>query len=182
CPSNYLWDGDSPGASNSHWPDDFRDSGKIKYWYFGDPNPYYPRFHFRGPFGPNGEAPAAAGGPTLGTLDWRFWDVNKNGDNRDEYIIKNNDKFSDRKLLMTDHSRQLNSANTQLFGLTFLHGKKAGVPISGWKNSLYGDGHAESRPPRTSSWSPDGKSFINPNPNPDELQPRWGNSNAPFMW
>jgi prepilin-type N-terminal cleavage/methylation domain-containing protein len=184
CPSNYLWDADAHAPPNttlssSHWPEDFPASGKIKYWYFGNPNPYYPRFHYPGPFGPKGEAPGTA--PT-GSLDWRFWDVNRNGDNRDEYIIRNNDKNSAEKLLMTDHSRQLNSANTNAFGLTFIHGKKAGVPISGWKNNLYGDGHAASRPPRTSSWSQDGKAFINPNPNPDELQPRWGNSKAPFMW
>ena len=136
----------------------------------------------RVPFGADGSPPSGQGGPTIGTLDWRFWDTNKNGDNRDEYIVKNNEKGSDRKLLMTDHSRQINSANTQAFGLTFIHGKKAGVPISGWKNNLFGDGHAASRPPRYSSWSADGKSFVNPDPNVDELQPRWGNSNAPFMW
>jgi prepilin-type processing-associated H-X9-DG protein len=83
---------------------------------------------------------------------------------------------------MTDQSRQINSANTKAFGLAFVHGKKGGVPISGWKNNLYGDGHVESRTPRRASWSADGTSFINPDPNPDELQPRWGNSNAPFMW
>ena len=182
CPANYFWDADAVGTSSSHWPQDFPNSGKIKYWYFGNPNPYYPRFHFKGPFGPTGEPPSGPGATTTGTLDWRFWDINRNGDNRDEYIVKNNEKGSEKKLLMTDHSRAIGSANTAAFGLAFVHGKKSGVPISGWKNNLFGDGHASARMPRTSSWSSDGKSFINPDPNPDELQPRWGNSNAPFMW
>jgi len=32
------------------------------------------------------------------------------------------------------------------------------------------------------SFAADGKSFINTNPSPDEVQPRWGNATAYQMW
>ena len=28
CPANYFWDADTPGASNSHWPQDFPSVGR----------------------------------------------------------------------------------------------------------------------------------------------------------
>jgi prepilin-type N-terminal cleavage/methylation domain-containing protein len=177
CPSNFFWDGDNPGATGtglSHWPEDFMaPRGRIKYWYYGNPNPYYPLYHYPGPF-TNGAPPS---GPPGGVLDWRFWDTNRSGDNRDEFIIKNNDSKPALKLLMTDHSRQVDSQ----FGFQFVHGPRRS-PIQGWKNNLYGDGHAESRFPRRASFAPDGKGFINPNPNPDEIQPRWGNPTQYQMW
>jgi type II secretory pathway pseudopilin PulG len=184
CPANFFWDGDNPGATGaglSHWPEDFMaPRGRIKYWYYGNPNPYYPNYHFKGPFGPDGSPPAGQGGPTVGTLDWRFWDTNRNGDNRDEYVTKLGDKDMSRKLLMTDHSRQLSFAAGS-FGFQFVHGPRRS-PIQGWKNNLYGDGHAVSRYPRKSSFSADGKLWVNPNPGADEIQPRWGNSQAYQMW
>ena len=56
CPANYLWDADARGATNSHWPEDLFISGKIKYWYMGCPNPFYPLYHYKGPY----PAPACA--------------------------------------------------------------------------------------------------------------------------
>ena len=178
CPANFFWDGDTPGTTGpglSHWPEDFMAGrGRIKYWYYGNPNPYYPLYHFKGPFGADGSPPS---GPPGGVLDWRFWDTNRSGDNRDEYIIKNNDSKPALKLLMTDHSRQIDSQ----FGFQFVHGPRRS-PIQGWKNNLYGDGHAESRFPRRASFQADGKAFINPTPSQDEIQPRWGNPTQYQMW
>jgi hypothetical protein len=63
CPANYFWDGDarynpaSPSNRSSHWPEDFLNTARIKYWYFGCPNPWYPQFHYRGAFGAKGEPP-----------------------------------------------------------------------------------------------------------------------------
>jgi prepilin-type N-terminal cleavage/methylation domain-containing protein len=181
CPANFFWDGDAPGSTGtglSHWPEDFMaPRGRIKYWYVGNPNPWYPQYHFRGPFGADGSPPA---GPPGGVLDWRFWDTNRNGDNRDEFIIKNSDRNPSQKLLMTDHSRQL-SFLAGSYGFQFVHGPRR-RPLQGWKNNLYADGHAESRFPRKASFTPDGKQFINPNPGADEIQPRWGNPSQYQMW
>jgi len=186
CPSNFFWDGDTPGTTGaglSHWPEDFMAArGRIKYWYVGNPNPYYPLYHYPGPF--NGD-PTLPGSPPMtapgvGFIDWRFWDTNHNGDNRDEYIIKNNDSKPSMKLLMTDQSRQLSFA-ADSFGFQFVHGPRRS-PLQGWKNNLYGDGHAESRFPRRASFTADGKKFTNPDPNPDEIQPRWGRPDQYQMW
>jgi prepilin-type N-terminal cleavage/methylation domain-containing protein len=189
CPSNFFWDGDRPGKTGtglSHWPDDFMSArGRIGYWYYGNPNPFYPQYHYPGPFGTaaGGTLPGSPPGPGIvnGKPDWRFWDTNGNGDNRDEYIVKLGDKDMPRKLLMTDHSRQLGFA-PGTYGFQFVHGSKSKPLDSAWKNNLYGDGHAESRRPRRSSFAADGKSFINTNPSPDEVQPRWGNATAYQMW
>ena len=83
-------------------------------------------------------------------------------------------------------------------GWYFIHGKLAFIPTSGagpaqvplakqqgkgaWKNNLYGDGHAESRRAKISSFTPDGSAFTNTNPGPDEVQPRWGNASGYQMW
>ena len=179
CPANFFWDGDPSGVQGptgplSHWPEDFMAiRGRITYWYFGNPNPYYPRHHFPGPFNADGSPTPPAG--TSQQIDWRFWDTNKSGDNRDEYIVKNNDSKPALKLLMTDQSRQQSGANN--FGFQFVHGPRRS-PIQGWKNNLYGDGHAASHFPRRSSFTPDGKQFINATPAADEIQPRWGNPTA----
>ena len=190
CPSNFFWDGDTPGrtgAGLSHWPQDFiYPRGRIGYWYYGNPNPYYPSFHYPGPFGPAaggtlpGSPPPAAGAAS-GTLDWRIWDTNQSGDNRDEYIVRLGDKNMANKVLMSDHSRQASFAVTS-YGFQFVHGSKQRPLDKAWKNNLYGDGRAESRWPRRSSFSADGKQFVNPNPSPDEVQPRWGNANSYQMY
>jgi prepilin-type N-terminal cleavage/methylation domain-containing protein/prepilin-type processing-associated H-X9-DG protein len=188
CPANYLWDADArydpatPSNRNSHWPEDFLNTARIKYWYFGCPNPWYPLFHYHGPFGSKGEPPTGQGGATVGTLDWRFWDLNHNGDNRDEYINKLGDKNMSTLGIMTDQNRIPGSANATSFGLTFVHGKKSGSKVSGWKNTLFGDGHVESRRAKESSFSGDASTYINPTPGQDEIQPRWGPGNGPSMW
>jgi prepilin-type N-terminal cleavage/methylation domain-containing protein/prepilin-type processing-associated H-X9-DG protein len=187
CPANYLWDSDAhynpstPSNRNSHWPEDFLDTARIKYWYYGCPNPWYPRFHYRGKF-TNGAPPAVQGGATVGTLDWRFWDLNRNGDNRDEFMIKVGDRNSTKIALMADQNRVPGSANTNTYGLVFLHGKRGNRGVSGWKNVLFGDGHVESRRAKESSFSADATQFTNPNPGPDVVQPRWGPSGSPQMW
>src|SRR5205085_1392383 len=70
------------------------------------PDPYYPLYHYKATFSAIGQPPETQGGATVGTLDWRFWDTNHSGDNRDEYIVKLGDKNMSRNVLMTDHSRQ----------------------------------------------------------------------------
>ena len=189
CPANFFWDGDTPGQAppaptneSSHYPEDFmRMRGRIKYWYLGNPNPYYPRYHYTGTFQPNGEGPTGQNGSTNCTLDWRFWDTNHSGDNRDEYVIKISDKNSPRTVIMTDQSRQSKQL-ASVEGFQFVHGRNNKSFLNGWKNNLYGDGHAESRRPTKSSFSPDGKTFTNPNPSPDEVQPRWENASGYQMW
>jgi prepilin-type N-terminal cleavage/methylation domain-containing protein len=182
CPANFFWEGDGqrpPAPNLSHWPEDFMYSqGRIKYWYVGNPNPYYPQYHYTGTFAATGEGPTSS--PGAGILDWRFWDTNHSGDNRDEYIVKLGDKNMARNVLMTDQSRQSKQGAT-IVGFQFTHGGNKSW-LNGWKNNLYGDGHAESRRPTKSSFSPDGKSFTNPNPSPDEVQPRWGNASGYQMW
>ena len=184
CPANFFWDGDTPGTTGtglSHFPADFMATrGRINYWYFGSPNPYCPLYHYRGGFSAIGQPPETQGGATVGTLDWRFWDTNHNGDNRDEYIVKLSDKNMSRNVLMTDHSRQ-SKQGASTVGFQFVHGRSKDF-LHGWKNNLYGDGHAESRKATASSFSPDGTAFINTNPSPYEVQPRWGNASGYQMW
>ena len=169
CPANFFWDGDVPGTTGaglSHWPEDFMATrGRIKYWYVGNPNPWYPQYHYPGPFGSAGPGSPPGSAPGPGMIDWRFWDTNRSGDNRDEYIVKLGDKNMAKNVLMTDQSRQLSFAASSV-GFQFVHGKSK-TWVNGWKNNLYGDGHAESRRAVLSSFSADGKQFINPNPSPD---------------
>ncbi|HTL29920.1 MAG TPA: type II secretion system protein [Tepidisphaeraceae bacterium] len=173
CPSNYIFDDIAHGdASYSRWPEDFALSGRIRYNYLGCPNPYYPLYHYAGPY----PSPAAV----AGTLDWRYWDRNGNGTNRDEYMVKLGDKNAANITVVVDSIRFLNSANTNTFGLALTHGKGS-APMSGWLNELYGDGHASSKRPKISNWSMDGKKWNVPAGtivSPDELQPSWGNSSA----
>jgi prepilin-type N-terminal cleavage/methylation domain-containing protein len=171
CPSNYIFDDQAHGApnTNSRWPEDFSYSSRIRYNYLAAPNPYYPLYHYAGPY----PTPAAV----TSTLDWRYWDRNRNGTNRDEYMNKIGDKNASNITIVVDSIRFLNSANTNTFGIAMTHGKGKS-PLSGWLNELYGDGHAASKHPRIASWSADGKKFINPDPGPEELQPSWGNSSA----
>jgi prepilin-type N-terminal cleavage/methylation domain-containing protein len=178
CPANYLWDADAHGAGNSHWPEDLFISGKIKYWYMGCPNPYYPRFHWTGPY-----PPASAQNQCL---DWRYWDRNASGDNRDDYMNKVGDKNAAKICIMTDHMRQNGTANTLNFGFAFVHGKGK-TPMVGWKNNLFGDGHVESRRAKIGSFNQQGNTFLysNPYPSPDEVQPGWGGTSGnlvPAMW
>ena len=114
-------------------------------------------------------------------LDWRFWDRNQSGDNRDDYMNKLGDRNSTKIAIMTDQSRQGNqAATTNVYGFAFMHGKGK-TPISGWKNNLYGDGHAESRQAKRGNWNEQGTQPININGpfSEDELQPGWGGTAGP---
>jgi prepilin-type processing-associated H-X9-DG protein len=157
-------------------------TGDITYWYFGNPNPWYPEHHYPGPFGGTlpGSPPAAQN--SNGWVDWRFWDTNHNGDNRDEYVIKLGEKGMDHKTLMTDQSRITGAGNAgNVVGFQFVHGNHKNF-LNGWTNVLLADGHVESRHPRASSFSGDHTKYMNTNPSPDEVQPRFGNSGAYSLW
>jgi prepilin-type N-terminal cleavage/methylation domain-containing protein/prepilin-type processing-associated H-X9-DG protein len=195
CPATWFWDAETqPGIS--HQPEDFMKdtggnnqfgtpdtvTGTITYWYFADPNPFYPRYHFPGPFTGSSLAGSPPTSAPTGYLDWRFWDTNRNGDNRDEYVIHLGEKGMQRKALMTDQSRQTGSGNLgSVVGFQFPHGAKKDF-LRGWTNVLFADGHCESRKPTPRSFSADHTTFVNNNPSPDEVQPRWGNANAYQMW
>jgi hypothetical protein len=177
CPSNYIFDDQAKGANvNSRWPEDFSYSTRIRYNYLGNPNSYYPAYHYAGPY------PATAAAST--TLDWRYWDRNHNGTNRDEYMVKLGDKNTANITIMVDSIRFMNSPNTNLYGIALTHGKGRS-PLSGWLNELYGDGHAASKQLKVSSWTLDGKKW-NHNPgdviDQDELQPSWGNGMPTGQW
>ena len=182
CPANTIYDAEPETSANStsRWPSNFQGtSGRIRYQYLGGVNPWYPLFHWKQPIPPpqpiNG---AVVGGQqAIETLDCRFWDRNKNGDNRDDYLIKIGDKNAANIVIMVDSVRYLNSPATNQYGLYFLHGK-GGAPLAGWLNELYGDGHADMRRPRLGSWNAAGTAFINPNPDPNEIQPSWGPTGA----
>ncbi len=190
CPANYLWDNDTKGSGSSHWPEDLFGAGKIKYWYMGDPNPYYPLYHYTGGYS---QASGSYGAPLVADntkLDWRIWDRNNNGDNRDDYIVKLGDKGATNICIMTDHMRQNalsgGSGAAWVYGFSFIHGKGR-QPMQGWKNNLFGDGHVESRHAKVTSFAPGGNLFLynNQYPSDDEIRPGWGGSASnlvPAMW
>ena len=106
------------------------------------------------------------------------------------------DKNATKIVIMTDQSRQAGGATSAsgLFGFAYLHGKNK-HPLSGWKNNLYGDGHASSIRPRQASFNDaEGKQYkfteyMNGTyvPSEDELQPGWGGSGTgaglvPVFW
>lgn len=185
CPANYIFDDQARGSASSRWPEDFAAQTRIRYNYLAGPNPYYPRFHWKGG---TGAASGTAANPIDGalaqtTMDWRYWDINKNGDNRDDYVNKLGDKRMSDLAMVVDSIRFLHSVNTRAFGVEFLHGNVSTKPLSGWMNELMGDGHAEQRRPKYSSWGVEagqsqvfGSEYTNPNPDPSEVQPRWGNT------
>lgn len=187
CPSTFFADADTGNVS--HAPDDFiKDlatdpvTGMITYWYLGNPDPYYPRYHYTGGFNHSsllwGEPSTE---PGTGSLDWRFFDANGNGDNRDDYVSHLGDKFMDHNVIMCDQSRIAGSGNLgSVVGFQFVHGNRANF-LAGWTNVLCGDGHAESRRPTQSSFSGDHKSYINPHPSLNEIQPRWESGAGNYM-
>jgi len=194
CPSNFFWDNDiagtsppAPGGTLSHWPADFMLArGRIKYWYVANPDPWYPAYHYTGTFGSSASgynlpASALAAAPGTAKFDWRYWDANQSGDNRDDYIIKYSEKGAANKVIMTDQSRQASFAASAV-GFQFIHGFVRGKKLSGWKNNLYGDGHVDLRRATRTSFDSEGIHFTNPNPSPDEVQPRWGNATSYQMW
>jgi prepilin-type N-terminal cleavage/methylation domain-containing protein len=177
CPANFLFESEARGTANSRWPEDFMTNGYITYWYLGNPNPMYPLMHYTGSF-TNG-APTS----TPSTLDWRWWDRNRNGDNRDEYVVKISDKWAAKTAIMVDQARQQGTVPANTFGLAFIHGKGK-LPMQGWINELFGDGHAESRRPKRSNFKPDGSGWDTTvtDPGADEIQPGWGGATLPIFW
>lgn len=191
CPANYLFDNDARGSASSHWPEDFAKTGRIRYWYFGDPDPYYPLWHYPGPYNTQTPAPAfpltgaIAGLINQSYLDTRFWDRNGDGTNRNEYVVKISDKHAARTCIMEDGMRQNgaggNSADQLAFGFSFLHGRGKS-PGTGWINQLFGDGHATSKSPKQSDF-PDGRTYTYPaTPGQDTLQPFWGGKTNECYW
>jgi prepilin-type N-terminal cleavage/methylation domain-containing protein len=182
CPSNTIWDGEkqSPTNASSRWPEDFAAQTRIRYYYLACRDPYYPRYHWKGPPPTvNSQASPVDGTPANWTLDFRMWDRNKNGDNRDDYINKIGDKRATDIVVMIDQTRALNNATTDLYGFQLQHGNVSGKPLTGWMNELFGDGHVESKRPHWSSWGakpgkPFGTAYINPAPDADEIQPGHG--------
>ena len=166
CPSNYTWD-----TTEDHVPDKWY-SGYIGYYYLGCPDPWYPNYHYAGPY------PATT--PQTGMADWRMWDRNHSGDNRDDYMIKISDKHAAELTLMVDGGRQV-GPNSAAFGFSFMHGIRKGR-LTGWLNELMGDGHVISRSASSGSWDATQTNFINPNPSKDELQPGWGKKGSEIFW
>jgi len=173
CPTNWTW-----ATTNDHTPDNWYNPGYMGYWYVGCPNPYYPRFHAVGPY-PAPPSWFITGGGPAGTIDWRTWDRNRSGDNRDDYMVKLGDKGAYNITIMVDGARQTTGAKS--FGYSFPHGGRSGQKISGWLNELMGDGHVESRRARPASFD-DNMKFINPNPSADEVQPSWAGADNPVFW
>jgi prepilin-type N-terminal cleavage/methylation domain-containing protein len=126
CPSNFFWDNEA--APFPHLPEMFLTSaGRIRYWWLANPDP--------------------------NQAD-RWFDIDGNGTNRNEYLARLGEKEAYKVVIATDQSRQRNA------GWYFIHGGRPGS--QGSKNNLYGDGHAET------------KRF-------DEMIARWGPAN-PLAW
>jgi len=172
CPNTWTW-----ATTADHTPETFYSAGYIGYWYVGCPNPWFPLYHAGGPYP---AAPAWFAAAVPGTLDWRVWDRNRSGDNRDDYMNKLGDKHATEITIMVDGMRQT-GAVAQQFGYSLPHGSKGGQKLSGWINELKGDGHVESRSPRPASFDAN-MNYINPNPSKDEVQPGWGNTATPVFW
>jgi len=176
CPNVWTW-----ATTNDHTPETFYSAGYIGYWYVGCPNPWFPLYHAGN--GSPQAYPAAPGWFTAavpGTLDWRVWDRNRSGENRDDFMNKLGDKHATEITIMVDGMRQT-GANAAQFGYSLPHGSKGGQKLSGWVNELKGDGHVESHSCRPASFDAN-MNYINPTPSKDEVQPGWGNSSAPVFW
>jgi prepilin-type N-terminal cleavage/methylation domain-containing protein len=163
CPANDLWEsetattttaGTPPLVLRQHDPARFEQvpvfadtSGvRIRYWWTG--NPWRPS-------GPNVTANDIPLGSPKGYRQWV--DVDEDGDTRDEYMCRINEKKADEIVICTDQTRQ------QAGGWTFFHGTRKGITNistdvsvttadasrmqSSWKNNLYGDGHVERKRP-----------------------------------
>ncbi|MEO6435170.1 MAG: type II secretion system protein [Tepidisphaeraceae bacterium] len=184
CPSNQLNPpaGQTPISSSDFYPPGENlpwvsapiTSGRIGYWWLGNPGPP----DWRGPLVAilnNGTTGMFASGtpaavqppPQYAVPAWR--DVDEDGSIRDEYMRKIGDKNVTNIVICTDQSGQLTGGQ----GWFFIHGKQTQVPTNAsvsdrrklyraWKNNLYGDGHAESK-------------------RPDEVDWRWG-PGAPACW
>ncbi len=127
CPSNTFrpW---TPAHFALDYPDS-ANAGRIRYWWVANPH--------------------------KDQAD-RFLDTNNNQLIEDEYIRSTDQNHPHRFAISTDQSRQANASAPNAMpgiGWYFLHGKGEGLaqgltdakPIKeSWKNTLYGDAHAES--------------------------------------
>jgi prepilin-type N-terminal cleavage/methylation domain-containing protein len=191
CPACTIFDDQARGSASSRWPEDFAAQTRIRYNYLACRDPYYPRYHWKGPPPTVNTQPSPVDGtPANWTLDFRMWDRNQNGDNRDDYINKLGDKRATDVVVMVDAIRNLNSPACNTLGVMFTHGNVAGKPLTGWMNELFGDGHVESKRPHYSSWGakgsgPIGSAYINPSPDIGEVQPSHGvksNTTEQTLW
>ena len=151
CPVNFQWDIEAPGGAHDRiqFQEPAVSSGigaaAIKYWYMANP------------WRQGGIAPlATAAAPPADRDGYGQWrDIDGDGSQRDEYLCKTGDKNAWQIAIATDQSRQ------SAAGWLFLHGSPGYVPSStqdasklrrGWKNNLYGDGHAETKRPDEVMW------------------------------
>ncbi|MBI4578962.1 MAG: hypothetical protein HY718_04615 [Planctomycetes bacterium] len=118
CPSNEIrpW---TVKNFELNYPD-AANEGRILYWWVANPHPDQAS---------------------------RFLDLDDDGTNKDEYITKVEQRDCYRFALSTDQSRQMAA------GWYFFHGRGQGLQpnvtdtkglVDSWKNTVYGDGHAES--------------------------------------
>lgn len=182
CPSNHSNPpaGQPPISDTDFYPPQYGQpwvaspitSGRISYWWLGNPN----ADDYQGTLidiTGNGDyfATASPGAITPQTPYGApaFRDCNKNGTIRDDYMRKLGDKRTAEIVICTDQSGQLTGGQ----GWFFVHGKGAHLDknaspadkkklYQSWKNNLYGDGHAASV-------------------RPDEVEWRWG-PGAPACW
>lgn len=187
CPAYWFYS-DIDQASRSHDPKDFMKdrntdpvTGVISYWYFGNPDPFYPQHHYNAGYDPSSGAPNSTGSG----LDYMFWDTNHSGDNRDEYVAHLGEKGMESRALMTDQSRQAGGQNAgAIVGVQFAHGSHNNPLRKGWTNVLFADGHADSRKPNLAHFDSKGQWTFPPATeiSPDEVQPRWGPKAQYEMW
>lgn len=106
----------APNDSGGNW------DGALLYWWLANPDPQQAE---------------------------KFWDTNNNGTSEDEILRRAEQKFPHRLGISTDQSRQ------SAAGWYFFHGRGQQLPpnatdtkgiAESWKNTAYGDGHAESVP------------------------------------
>jgi prepilin-type N-terminal cleavage/methylation domain-containing protein len=160
CPANDLWEGETATTTTAttpplvlpqHDPARFEQvpvfadtSGvRIRYWWMGNP------------WRPSGPNVVAGDIPTASPKGYRQWiDADNDGETRDEYMCRINEKKADEIVIATDQTRQVGG------GWTFFHGTRRNVTPgeanhaenaarmqSSWKNNLYGDGHVERKRP-----------------------------------
>jgi type II secretory pathway pseudopilin PulG len=125
-------------------------SGRILYWWVANP----PEKDYDGATPlqtkTNGSVSLQFADVSKGYI--RFSDSNNDGNLRDEYMRKINEKHAEEIVICTDQSGNLVGGA----GWFFIHGKGEHITTNqtvpqakllkrSWKNNLYGDGHAESK-------------------------------------
>jgi prepilin-type N-terminal cleavage/methylation domain-containing protein len=147
-------------------PEDFltygtgQSDGKFTYWWVANP---FDLTAVNTTYGGDPDKYAAA----------YFWDIDKDGQTRPgvEYLRTTKDKRPSEIAICVDQSKQQQA----LGGWYYMHGTSSGSR-KGWKNELFGDGHADALKPgamwdntSTQVWGP------------GQVRPRWGLNN-PAAW